>query len=334
MQAVSMLLLLLLAGSTTEASHVDALTLYSAGRCEDFSQAPLACQSTLRGSWASVWTAPSLGLTQEVWEAQMYGPVLSTPTQYVAYLDVISSLPYKNCAEAYAQLICPTFFPPCVPNPDPSTKAVIQVLPVPVCRSVCLAVNNACRDHQEGLDLLDCYNTTNPLTGALQWPDDNTSSCTHAPILNAEVERSVLLEYACPPPLVFQPDIPDQFSALGCSSTCMDKLFIVTSQHNYHSLYYVNTVLSWISFVLVCVLMVTIAIFKPLRQYPTRIVFYICIGLFVGYLGPIGASFTGFGYSCKDETQLAEGVSYCGFYAWTVYFGGLVEYFGGAFKPS
>lgn len=332
----------------SERSTVNLESLLEAGKCEEFEQSPLMCQYALVGVWKNVWTVPSMGLTQEYWQAQMHGAAQSSNKTFVSYLDVISSLPYDGCAQAYARLICPTFFPPCIPNPDPTSSNTTAVLPLPVCRSVCEAANDACKAFRNGVDLVDCVNTISPLTGTAQWPEDSFACTTNSAIIllkqedterdeQAKSEGSAqkeledtepyALQFACPAPLIFVPEIPDQFSSLACSTTCKKKLYIVTGESEYKAYQTYLSVVSWISFVCVTVLIATILIFPSQRKFPSLVVLFLSIGLWFIHLAAVGVSFIGVDFACKNKTELQYGISWCGFYAWCLFFGGLVAVF-------
>ena len=97
-------------------------------------------------------------------------------------------------------------------------------LPISMCKSECVAVNEGCQAFFDANDIsIDC-NQIDPLTGQPQWPDANQLSPPAMCLTLMELNITGLAEYNCPPPLVFAAPDVDPNTGLPCSTTCHYKI--------------------------------------------------------------------------------------------------------------
>ena len=290
----------------------------TASKCEKWENTPQACQAVLAPYGAAnasmVWTAPNFGLTQEYFNGLLW-----------PYLDLPPTL-NMDCAQLFLRLICPTLFQPCTPHPLNPALAI----PHPPCQSVCQDYNAQCAKFRP----IDC-SAKSPLTGKAQWPN-YTSPLDPAVCSLMPLDALVEPEFPCPAGLHFlRSGDPKTDNHQVCAMTCADFITINVGYRSttQNDAWVFLVCLGAISLALNMFLLITLCIFPSTRQFPRRIVIFICIGiafLDIGIVGniPFGSAEAVF---CDDSTYKSsfafESSTWCKFSGWAIFFGGQVILF-------
>jgi Frizzled/Smoothened family membrane region len=274
-----------------------------AQQCEQFDESPQACQGLL--SSHQIFTAASLGLTQQSLEAQLWNV---NPLTNASLMSPVAAMPYE-CATYYLRLICGTAFMRCDSVPTGQVgidgEPVFVVIPHRPCKSVCRDVNEVCGAlfRGAGLPPLDC-NQLSPLDGTEQWPEFNST----APPQQCEVwpvEDMGTVDYECPAPFEFVAPLRDPNTGLPCAWLCKDQnrgFF----QDGYGTVFTMTGVLGWLSMAGSIYISVTYAVFPPMRAFPRRLVLCIALSLIVYMIGLVGSNVQGEDdFACSDEVTLS-----------------------------
>jgi Frizzled/Smoothened family membrane region len=295
-----------------------------AGQCELFdSSVPLECTSILARSSRTVWTAPSLGLSQQSLASQLFNVA---PPFNLSVTSPLFAMHY-DCAFAYMRLWCGTALQQC--SEAPAELVGVSALFHAPCKSVCRDANDQCADfwRQNGAPPIDCDQLSQLGGGVEQWPELNVSEGTPFVCDSMPIEMLGALEYECPPPLIFVgPDRADPLTGLPCSASCRTQSTWLTpgGESAFEAGFITLSVLGWISIVGVVVVIVTYAAFEALRAFPQRLVPGIGIGLFFLLLNLVISSFRGtFEFGCDDDITLSVSGA-CRASAFFLWLGGLL----------
>src|SRR3989338_2576085 len=138
-----------------------------------------------------------------------------------------------------------------------------------------------------------------------------------------EVDLS-LISYPCPSPLEFNPNIVDPLIETACQLPCIIQAEMVfSSSFTLHQLFLTWSILSWISMILVIVVVVIFLSFPLGRSWPHRITIYLGIAHFWCHLTGVGGSFFNLEELLCDDRFLFQYSGWVKFQAWSIYFGAL-----------
>ncbi|MDP2434217.1 MAG: hypothetical protein Q8P67_00570 [archaeon] len=166
----------------------------------------------------------------------------------------------------------------------------------------------------------------NPQTGGLLFPPDALNPETEpATCVRLEDYQLGEIVFNCPPPTEFN-IAESRYAVSACRYPC-EYLLSIAWEHGWtdmRPLWITASVLNWFSFVSVIITILVFALVPKLRQWPTRIVIFMGIGLFFFHLGFIGNTFFSFSdLECANHWDFEYG-SWCKFQSWTMVFGAML----------
>ena len=110
----------------------------------------------------------------------------------------------------------------------------------------------------------------------------------------------------------------DPYTGLPCSVNCWTtRVYMSTTDEDYHALGVLVSVLSWISFISVIITIIVYLVYPNLREYPTRLVLFAAIGFFFVYLSFVGNSVQHYkDYMCDEDNVYFSKEGWCRFSGW------------------